>query len=344
MFNNEERRCQAVEPDSREEEMKTSNRIERTHSHMWLVGVAGVAAGAALMIYVPSLKAVSSTLLLFGGFHLVGAVVMLASLYVVSGPRVQRWFQPKTAQYKAGFDFGWAAGWIYGPWIAALILAASAIVVQVAAPVYWPVAMGLTLLAAGQFAGGLATRGARRHEDALLPAVDLLSADDNLVLDAGCGAGRTTVALGRAYQKIRIVDLDRFDSDYIEGGGLRLLERNLSLAGLTNRVRIERGDLTVLPFEGGSFDAVVSAHAIDHLGSRKEQGLREAMRVLKPGGRLLLIVWVPGWSMFAMANVLAFTLSSKQAWRRMAVNVGFTVSDEGNFNGVWFALLKKQEA
>lgn len=324
--------------------MMNSKRIQHTHSHMWLVGVGGVAAGAALMIYVPSLKAVSSTLLLFAGFHLVGAVVLLASIYVMAGRRAGHWLRPKAMREAAGFDFGWAPGWTYGPWIAAMVLAAIAIVVQVAEPAWWPVAMVLTLLAAGQFAGGLTVRAAGRYSDAVLPAVDLLSDNDNLVLDAGCGAGRTTIALGRAYKKVRIVDLDRFDSDYIEGGGLKLLERNLSLAGLTGRVSIKRGDLTALPFEDGSFDAVVSAHAIDHLGRQKEQGVREAVRVLKPGGRLLLIVWVPGWSMFAVANVLAFTLSSKKAWRRMAAYVGVELSDEGNFNGVWFALLKKREA
>ncbi len=323
--------------------MKSNNKFEDAHSHMWLVGVAGVLAGAALMIYVPSLKPVSSVLLLFAGFHLVGAAVLFASLYIMVGRKAGHWFRPKAERESAGYDFGWAPAWTYGPWIAALVLAAIAVVVQVAAPTWWPVAMGLTLLAASEFAGGLTVRAAARYSDAVLPAVDLLSHDDSLVLDAGCGAGRTTIALGRAYKKIRIVDLDRFDSDYIEGGGLHLLEGNLRLAGMSELVRIERGDLTALPFEDQSFDAVVSAHAIDHLGPRKEQGLCEAMRVLKPGGRLLLIVWAPSWSMFAVANVLAFTLSPKRAWRRMAANAGFTLSDEGNFNGVWFALLKKDE-
>jgi SAM-dependent methyltransferase len=334
----------SILPNSQEEEMNINKKLEHTHSHMWLVGVAGVAAGVFLMIYVPSIKAISRTLLLFAGFHLVGAVVLLASFYVMAGRATVHWLRPKAKREAAGFYFGWAPAWTYGPWIASLILAASGVLIQVAAPALWPLAMVLILLAAGEFAGGLATRSAGRYTDALLPAVDLLSNDDSLVLDAGCGAGRTTIALGRAYKKVHIVDLDRFDSDYIDGGGLRLLEGNLRLAGMTELVRIERGDLTSLPFEDDSFDAVVSAHAIDHLGRQKEQGLREAMRVLKPGGRLLLIVWVPSWTMFAVANILALSLSPKRAWRRMAANVGFTMRDEGNFNGVWFALLKKEEA
>jgi precorrin-6B methylase 2 len=81
-----------------------------------------------------------------------------------------------------------------------------------------------------------------------MPMVDLLSGESDLALDGGCGAGRTTVALGRALKKGRIVALDRFDSDYIEGGGRALLERNLR----ARRARRARGDqarrLTHLPF------------------------------------------------------------------------------------------------
>jgi hypothetical protein len=250
-----------------EDELSKGEKFQPKHGHMAWAGVAGVAAGAALMIYVPSLKPISSTLFLFGGFHLVGLVVVLASLYVMRGRKLG--FGPRSApaanRSGAGFDFGWAPGWIYGPWIAALIQVAIAVVIQVAAPGYWPVAIGLTLLAASSFAGGLTTRAAGHYQAALLPAVDLLSGGDNLVLDAGCGAGRTTIALGRAFKKERISALDRFDSSYIEGGGRRLLEQNLLLAGLSERVQIESGDLTAMPFADQTFDAVVSAHAIDHL-------------------------------------------------------------------------------
>jgi SAM-dependent methyltransferase len=308
------------------------------------VGFVGIAAGAVLMIYVPSLKPIANTLFLFAGFHLVGLSVLLASVYVMSGRKLKRIFASAGKRSGAQFDFGWAPAWTYGPWIAALIQIASAVVVQVVAPAYWPAAIVGTLVAAASFAGGLTTHAAGLYDAALLPAVNLLSSDDNLVLDAGCGAGRTTIALGRAFNNTRIVALDRFDSDYIEGGGRLLLEQNLQLANLSERVRIESGDLTALPFADQSFDAVVSAHAIDHLGPQKEQGLSEALRVLKPGGRLLLIVWVPGWTMFSVANVLSFFLSPKKAWRRMATNAGFAMNDEGSFNSAWFLLLKKPEA
>ena len=315
-----------------------------THSHMWIVGALGIAAGLALMIYVPTLKAVSQGVLLFAGFHVVGGIVLLASIYVSGGQRVAKRFVALTGKAHAAsgdYDFGWASAWVNGPWIAALIAMAVAVALEVAAPDLWPLSILLALLAACFFAGFIFVRSSARHDSAVLPMVDLLTRDEDLVLDAGCGAGRTTIALGRAFKKARIVSLDRFDSDYIEGGGRALLEQNLRLAGMTDRVRIERGDLTSLPLAPESFDSAVSAHAIDHLGPAKEQGLREIRRILKPGGRFLLVVWVPGWMMFSVANVMSFFLSPKRDWRHMAKNAGFDIADEGMFNGVWFLLLSK---
>jgi hypothetical protein len=54
-----------------------------------------------------------------------------------------------------------------------------------------------------------------------------------------------------------------------------------------------------------------------------------------------MAVWVPGWEMFAVANVLSFFLTSQEEWRRMARRVGFEVIDQGACNYAWFALLRK---
>lgn len=326
---------------------KKETHAAHSHSHMWLVGVLGIAAGLALMLYVPTLTGVAQVVLLFAAFHVVGGVVVLASIYVSGGERIARQLAALRLGKRATpaeFDFGWAPAWIHGPWIAALIAISAAAALEVAAPGLWPLSLALVLIAASFFAGHLFVKSSARYDHAALPMVDLLTREDDLVLDAGCGAGRTTLAVGRAFKAARIVALDRFDSDYIEGGGRALLEHNLRLAGLTGRVRIERGDLTALPFPPESFDSAVSAHAMDHLGAATEQGLREILRVLKPGGRFLLVVWVPGWTMFAVANVMSFFLIPKRAWYRMTKSVGFEIADEGMFNGVWFLLLQKPAA
>lgn len=313
--------------------MKSHPALGKAHSHMGLVGVAGLAAGLVLMVYVPSLKAVSQSLFWFAGFHLIGGIVLLGSLYATVGKRFHR--------RREGLDFGWVPAWTLGPLLAAIVFLGLAIALQIAAPAWWPGALLLTLLAANAFAGHFAAASTAKPDHAPLPLVDLLPNGSGLVLDGGCGAGRTSIAVARGLAGASIVALDRFDADYIEGGGRVLLDRNLRLAGVAERVRLQQGDLTALPFDSASFDAAVSAHAIDHLGRAKETGLREIERVLKPGGRFLLVVWVPGWTMFAVANLLSFTLTTRGAWQTMARRIGFEILDSGTFNGHCFLLLGK---
>lgn len=50
------------------------------------------------------------------------------------------------------------------------------------------------------------------------------------------------------------------------------------------------GDLTVPPFDDNSFDLVVSSFAIHNIPARagRKKAIDEAVRVLRPGGRLLI--------------------------------------------------------
>jgi len=313
--------------------MQSASVLRKLHSHMWLFASAGLAIGVALITYVRSLKAVSLTSLWFPGFHLLGGIVLFGALYVSVGRR--------SRPSSSALDFGWSLGWTLGPLLAALAILAAALVIQIETPGWWPAAIVLTLLAANAFAGHLIAAAVGRVDHAPLPLVELLPGGRGRVLDGGCGAGRTSVAVARGLSGAEIVALDRFDAGYIEGGGRTLLDRNLRLSGLEGRVRVEEGDLTALPFERASFDAAVSAHAIDHLGKAKEAGLREMWRVLKPGGRFLLIVWAPSWTMFAVANLLAFSLAGRDAWREMALGAGFEIIDDGIFSGHSFLLLRK---
>ena len=318
------------------------------HSHAWVVGVLGLIAGLLLLVYVPSLENISKSILLFAAFHLVGGVVLLTSLYSLAlRPLVRRVFKAREERApEAGekYDFGWGPEWMNGLAVGALVAVASAIAIQVATPDWWPVAFLALLLGAAFFVGNSIMRSFRSVDHIVLPMVDLLRSDQDVVLDAGCGAGRTTIALGRTLRNGRVVAVDRFDADYIDDGGRDLLERNLRAAGLAERVKIETADLTALPFDAESFDGAVSTNVYDHLGRYKEQALREVFRILKPGGRFLMAVWVPGWTMFAVANVLSFFLTPKNGWRSMARRAGFKIVDEGVFNHAWFVLLEKSAA
>lgn len=240
------------------------------------------------------------------------------------------------------FDFGWSRGWTLWPLAMGMALLAAA--AYVAAKGWALPTLVLAFQSASFFAGHLIALGFADGREAYLPLVALLSARSGSILDAGCGAGRTSLALARAYPDAHIVALDRFDAAYITSGGERLLRRNIALAGVTSRVEPKTGDLLHLPFDDNALDAAVSAHAMDHLGAGTARALSEIHRVLKPGGRFLLVVWAPSWAMFAISSVLCFALAPVSKWRRWVGDAGFRACDEGWFNGMWFVLLEKPQS
>mgnify|MGYP006266484199 CR=1 FL=1 len=244
------------------------------HRHAWWVAGLGLIAGISLLVFVPGLRAISSSLLWLGMFHVLGGLVVAGTLWASFGRR-------RRAD-QDDLDFGWGPSWTIGPLVLAASLMSSAVALHLAAPSYWPVSILLAVLAANAFAGFVIAKASGQPDRSPLPLVDLLPGGTGLVLDGGCGAGRTSVSVARALPDARIIALDRFDASYIVGGGRELLERNLRIAKIENRVRPAAGDLTALNFPDASFDAAVSAHVIDHLGAR--QGLRRrAWRLIARG-------------------------------------------------------------
>ena len=73
-----------------------------SHGHFWLAGLPALAAGLFLMIYMPTLPVVSGTMLLFAGFHIVGGLIVLATLFLAGGGKLARHQQAALA---SGGDF-----------------------------------------------------------------------------------------------------------------------------------------------------------------------------------------------------------------------------------------------
>ncbi len=62
------------------------------------------------------------------------------------------------------------------------------------------------------------------------------------------------------------------------------------MESVADRVEIETGDITRLPFSDAAFDAVISMTVIHNIPSQegRDQAVREIIRVLKPGGRIAI--------------------------------------------------------
>jgi len=104
------------------------------------------------------------------------------------------------------------------------------------------------------------------------------------MLDLGCGTGTLAIRALRQEPGLRIVGLD---------GDPQVLERARRKAERAGAgIELRRGLAQSLPFADASFDRVLSSLFLHHLSPRdKLATLREARRVLRPGGELHIADW-----------------------------------------------------
>jgi ubiquinone/menaquinone biosynthesis C-methylase UbiE len=98
------------------------------------------------------------------------------------------------------------------------------------------------------------------------------------VLDVGCGAGHVTAAVAPWSQHVVASD---FTPAMLEQVQVLAHERNLS------NIETREADVEQLPFADQHFDIVLSRYSAHHW-PRPQNGIRECLRVLKPGGLLLI--------------------------------------------------------
>jgi SAM-dependent methyltransferase len=103
------------------------------------------------------------------------------------------------------------------------------------------------------------------------------------VLDVGCGSGRLTVELAR--RGVRATGMDT------HAGRLRAARERTFAAGLDARF-VEADMDDPFPFADAELGAVVSRLAL-MLACDPEATLREAARVVRPGGAVVTAVWAP---------------------------------------------------
>lgn len=134
-----------------------------------------------------------------------------------------------------------------------------------------------------------AERYDRRWSEYVRWTLDLLEAHariepDEHVLDVGCGTGAFVERLVARNPAQHVAGVDA------STGMLAEAERKL---GRFPNVQFAEARAEALPFEADAFDIVVSASAL-HYFERPGAALAEASRVLRPGGRLVVLDWDRG--------------------------------------------------
>lgn len=99
------------------------------------------------------------------------------------------------------------------------------------------------------------------------------------VLEVGCGAGHTAVALAQRGFQVEAIDPTL--------KLLRIARQNAERAGMAERVRLLLGDAHRLPLEDASVALVVALGVVPWLHS-PPLAIRELARVLQPGGHLVI--------------------------------------------------------
>lgn len=102
------------------------------------------------------------------------------------------------------------------------------------------------------------------------------------VLDLACGTGDFSIAIAKALTGGHVTGVD------LSEGMLAVMREKVDKAELNGMISIEEGDGENLRFPDNTFDRVTIAFGIRNFEDRPK-GLREMLRVLKPGGRLVIL-------------------------------------------------------
>ncbi|MFM1813930.1 MAG: hypothetical protein RLZ98_625 [Pseudomonadota bacterium] len=142
----------------------------------------------------------------------------------------------------------------------------------------------------------------------------------DLLVDIGTGTGRILELFAGCYDRGVGIDINKAMLGYARA--------KLEARGISN-AQVRHGDLYNLSIEDGASDAVVM-HQVLHYLARPDQAVAEAARVLRPGGRLVVVDFAPHGLEFLRDEYahlrLGFSPGEIAEW---LVQAGLEVEDSG---------------
>ena len=114
-------------------------------------------------------------------------------------------------------------------------------------------------------------------------AIRMLGKDNpRHILDVATGTADMAIMAHKMLNPDKITGID------ISAGMLELGVKKIEKEGLEDKIRLQLGDSETINFPENTFDAVMVAFGVRNF-ENLEKGLAEMLRVLKPGGRLIVL-------------------------------------------------------
>ena len=105
---------------------------------------------------------------------------------------------------------------------------------------------------------------------------------NNLVLDIATGTGDLAIEANKILKTDKIIGVD------ISEGMLKVGKEKIKSLGLTDKIELQMGDSEKLLFESNTFDTVIVSFGVRNFENLLK-GLTDMCRVLKPGGKRLVV-------------------------------------------------------
>lgn len=102
------------------------------------------------------------------------------------------------------------------------------------------------------------------------------------ILDVATGTGDVAIMAQRMLQPEKVTGID------ISEGMLAFGREKVAKAGLTDKITLQTGDSETISFPDTTFDAITAAFGVRNF-ENLEKGLAEMYRVLKPGGKMVIL-------------------------------------------------------
>ncbi len=157
-----------------------------------------------------------------------------------------------------------------------------------------------------------------------LPGILELQVDE-YALDVGCGLGRVTIGVAKLLNEGKVVGIDIWDKMDIRNVSPERAYGNAEIEGVKDKVEFKTGNVLDIPFSDDSFNLVTSGGVLLAFWNNETRlkALSEIFRVLRPGGRFLLMETLRNPGTLILTPAIAWKFLSKRNCINLLAKAGF---------------------